>query len=79
MTAKGQITIPIEFRRQLGLKPHDRDSFELDKDGLRLRPVASRVLRHFGAIQPRQRPEDWTAVRAEVEQRMAEGVVAEGQ
>ena len=79
VTDKGQVTIPIEYRRQLGLAPHDRVSFELDEDGLRLRRVASRVLHHFGAIQPRNQPEDWTAVRAEVEQLVAEDVVAEDQ
>ena len=77
VTNKGQVTIPVAFRRQLGLAPHDRVSFELDEANLRLRPVASRVLRHVGAIQPHQRPEDWTAMRAEVEQLVAEDVVAE--
>jgi hypothetical protein len=62
----------------LGLTAHGRVSFEFDEDGLKLRTVASRMLRHFGAIQSRNQPEDWTAVRAEVEQLVAEDVVAEG-
>jgi len=34
VTSKGQITIPADMRDALGLKPGDRVSFELEKDGL---------------------------------------------
>jgi len=39
ITSKGQITVPIEVRRMLGVKAGDRLLFESDGDGVRIRPV----------------------------------------
>jgi AbrB family looped-hinge helix DNA binding protein len=39
ITSKGQITVPIEIRRLLGVKPGDRLLFEKDGEGVRIRPV----------------------------------------
>ena len=36
VTSKGQITIPIEIRRQLGVKPGDKVRFERSKQGISL-------------------------------------------
>ena len=37
ITTKGQVTIPQEFREQLGLLPNCEVVFELDGDGVRIR------------------------------------------
>jgi AbrB family looped-hinge helix DNA binding protein len=37
ISAKGQITLPISFRRKLGIKPHDRLVMELEGDGIRVK------------------------------------------
>jgi AbrB family looped-hinge helix DNA binding protein len=46
ITSKGQVTIPIEMREQLGLLPNTEVQFELDGDAVRItkasRPVRSR-------------------------------------
>lgn len=39
ITSKGQITIPREIRRTMGVRPGDRVLFESDKEGIRVRPV----------------------------------------
>ena len=39
ITSKGQITVPIEVRRMLGVKAGDRLLFESDGEGVRIRPV----------------------------------------
>ena len=40
MTSKGQVTIPVEMRRRLGLSPSDKVEFEMDdKDEITLRPA----------------------------------------
>ncbi len=39
ITSKGQITIPVEIRRALGVKAGDRLLFERDAEGVRVRPV----------------------------------------
>jgi antitoxin PrlF len=36
VTSKGQVTIPRDVRRQLGIEPGSEVSFELDGDGARL-------------------------------------------
>jgi AbrB family looped-hinge helix DNA binding protein len=38
LTSKGQITIPLEIRRVLGVRPGDRLIFESDKGSVRVRP-----------------------------------------
>ena len=39
MTSKGQVTVPREVRRVLGLEAGDQVLFETDDDGVRIRPV----------------------------------------
>ena len=34
LTSKGQVTLPVEIRRKLGLKPGDRLYFDIQDDGL---------------------------------------------
>lgn len=77
ITQKGQVTIPVEIRSRLGLKPRDKVVFELEDDAVRLRPAASKVRRHFGAAAPLQQPEDFRALRTLFEEGVAEEVLAE--
>jgi len=42
ITSKGQITVPREIRRMLGVGAGDRLVFESDDHGIRVRPVRSR-------------------------------------
>ena len=39
ITSKGQITVPIEVRRLLGVREGDRVLFESDGNGVHIRPV----------------------------------------
>jgi len=78
ITRKGQVTIPIEIRSRLGLRPKDKVVFEMEEDVVRLRPAPSKVLRWYGAVTPRQRPEDFRSLREEFESGVAEEVSAEG-
>ena len=48
ITSKGQITVPREVRRTLGVRAGDRLLFESDGKGVRVRPVAARA--HFPSI-----------------------------
>jgi AbrB family looped-hinge helix DNA binding protein len=42
ITSKGQITVPREVRRVLGVRPGDRLLFESDEGGIRVRPVRAK-------------------------------------
>jgi len=39
ISSKGQITVPLEIRRRLGLKEGDRVEFEVDEDRTIIRPA----------------------------------------
>jgi antitoxin PrlF len=45
ITAKGQVTIPIEIRKQLELLPNTEVEFELARDGVIIRKVRRRAWR----------------------------------
>lgn len=77
MTQKGQVTIPVAVRRALGLKPRDRVVVELDGDHAVLRRAPSAILAGYGSVAPRNRPEDFAALRREFEQGVAREVMAE--
>lgn len=42
LTSKGQITVPREVRRKLGLQTGDKLLFESDGEQIRIRPVRKR-------------------------------------
>jgi len=67
VTSKGQITIPVEVRRSLGLQEGDRVVFEIDEsDADRVAKIrrASDFISMAGAIPPRKRlPRSWSEER----------------
>ena len=48
LTIKGQVTIPVEVRRRLGLQPGDHIGFVVDGNGVRLVRRESRIEAAFG-------------------------------
>lgn len=51
ITSKGQVTIPAEMRKTLGLEPGDQVGFMIDAEGLRLVPREHRIEAAFGLYQ----------------------------
>lgn len=78
VTVKGQVTIPADVRKALKIKPKDRVAFSLAGNEVRLRPIQSPVLSSFGAVKPKNRPEDFPRMRREIEEEIAEEVAKEG-
>ncbi len=68
VTTKGQITLPAEVQRRLGLKPHDKVAFAIDteRDEVTLHPVAFPLQAVFGSVAPATRTEDFQAISREV-------------
>ena len=58
LTSKGQITVPREVRRLLGVRTGDRLLFESDEKGVRVRPVRtqSAFSKYRGLGNPGLRP-----------------------
>jgi AbrB family looped-hinge helix DNA binding protein len=75
VTRKGQVTVPAEIRRELGLKEGDRVVFILDEGDVRLARTDSVVQRTAGALksdEPRLTAEQ---LRESAERAMAEEAV----
>lgn len=78
LTQKGQVTIPLEIRRLLGLGPRDRVRFEIEGDTVRITKATSKILQGYRSVTPHNRPEDFRAAREEFEKGVAEEVISEG-
>jgi antitoxin PrlF len=50
ITSQGQVTIPAEVRRHLGLENGSRISFVIDEHGVRIEPVRFTLESVFGSI-----------------------------
>lgn len=77
LTEKGQVTIPQEIRRIIGLQPRDRVRFTVVGDIVTIKRASSKLLAGYGAVSPKQKPEDFRQVREIVEKGVAEDVVSE--
>jgi antitoxin PrlF len=77
VTGKGQVTIPLGIRRIMGLKPHDKVSFEVDGEVVKIRRASSKLLQGYKAVTPQRKPEDFREIRAHFEKGVAEEVVSE--
>lgn len=72
VTRKGQITIPAEFRKALGLKEGDKVSLSLEKGNVRLSPTDGVVARTAGVFKT-----DEPAKSAEELRLLAEEAIAQ--
>ena len=78
VTEKGQVTIPIEIRRLMGLHPHDKVHFEVEEGVVKIRRASSKLLQWFGSVKPQNKPEDFQKIREEFEKGVAEEAASEG-
>ena len=74
VTSKGQVTIPVEIRRALGLKAHDRIAFTLADGAATVRPAESVVDRLAGSVQWKGGPLDFRRLREAFAEEMAENL-----
>ena len=75
LTSKGQLTVPIEVRRHLGLKQGDRVVFQLEEgQEVRLTPATSRLARGYQSIPALAEPKDWDEIEEIVAEERAEHV-----
>lgn len=72
VTRKGQVTVPVEIRRELGLKQGDKVAFILDEGEVRLERTGSVVQATAGVFKSRKRPLSAEELRESAEQAMAE-------
>ncbi len=75
MTTKGQVTIPVEIRRMLGLGPHDKVAFLVDTDQVRIERAKSVVERTAGMLKSHEPPLTAEELREVAAQAIAEEAV----
>lgn len=56
LTKRGQITVPAEVRRLLGLKPYDKVSFTIDDGEVRLRAASFTLETAYRSVPPLRHP-----------------------
>jgi antitoxin PrlF len=56
VSPKGQITLPIEFRKKLGVHTKDKVLLKLEDDGIKVVPTRSKIDELFGSIPPLPKP-----------------------
>lgn len=78
MTSKGQVTVPREVRRELKLRKGTLISFVLREDGTgaEIAAVEDDVMALKGSVRVKG-PQDYGAIQAEVEERIARDVADE--
>jgi antitoxin PrlF len=62
ITQRGQVTIPVEVQRLLGIKPRGKVMFAIDGGQVRLMPPRFTLKTAFGSVEPINRPEDFEAM-----------------
>ena len=69
---KGQMTLPAELRRQLGIKPKDRVFLRLDGNGICVRPAVFTLAQVFGSVTPLTHTDDLGAIEREANEEGAD-------
>lgn len=73
ITSKGQVTIPVEVRRTLGLCTGDKVAFTVGESQVRLRKIGGSVVAATaGAFKSRQPAKTAEELRVAAEEAMAE-------
>lgn len=62
LTQRGQVTVPVEVRRILGIKPRDKIAFRIEEDEVRLAAVKFTLETAYGSIKPLGRPENFKKI-----------------
>lgn len=76
LTQRGQVTVPAEVRRVLGVKPRQKITFVIDRDQIRLLPAKFTLENAFGSVTPIRRPEDFETVAQEARAEKATRAIA---
>lgn len=77
ITQRGQVTIPAEVQRLLGIKPRDKVTFIIEDSQVRLAPVRFTIETAYGSVKPLNRPEDFDEIARVAKEEHAERVVRE--
>jgi antitoxin PrlF len=76
ISTKGQVTIPAEIRRHLGVGDHDQVAFVIENNQVRLQPVEFTLASAYGSVEPTSHPEDFETVTSKAKEERAKRAIA---
>ena len=79
LTRKGQITIPVEIRRALGLTEGDRMALVMEDDQVRITRTGSAVARTAGLLKSTDAPLSAEDLREKAEEAIASSAIERGE
>jgi AbrB family looped-hinge helix DNA binding protein len=74
---KGQVTLPQQIRQLLGVQAGDQVLFRVVEGVVEVQPVSMTLEKTFGAVTPKNSPEDFLALRDVAVEEHAQKVVEE--
>ena len=77
ITQRGQVTIPAEVRRALGVKHRDKVAFTIEDGEVRLAPASFTLESVYGSVKPSKKPEDFEEISRAAKDEKAERTVRE--
>jgi AbrB family looped-hinge helix DNA binding protein len=72
ITQRGQVTIPVEVQRLLGVGPRDKVAFTIDQDQVRLVPARFTLESAYGSVEPPTRTENFEQISREAKEEHAQ-------
>jgi len=76
VSPKGQVTIPLEIRQMLGVKPKDKVAFKVENGQVQITPARYTLESIRGSVQPATRTEDFDRLIQEAKEEHAAKTVA---
>ena len=77
VTQRGQVTIPAEVRKLLGVKPRDKVTFTIEDGEVHLAPASYSLESVYGSVKPSRKPEDFEQVSRVAKEAKAEKTARE--
>ena len=78
VSPKGQITLPGAIRKALGIRPKDQMAIVMDDGVIIIRPLGSRLLRHYQKAGALKEPLSWKEIEEIAHGEHAQHVAREG-
>src|SRR5262245_32423155 len=78
LSSKSAVTLPVEVRRFLGVKPKGRVIFQIRDKTVELKPVMT-LEQAMGSVPPLSPPKDWKELQEEVKEERVERFIAKMQ
>lgn len=78
VSPKGQVTIPAEIRRQLGVRPRDHVVFRMVDGVVQIEPERATLESIYGAVPPLTTPRTWREIEEIAREEHAAQAALEG-